>query len=95
MIKKLLSEIGLDVTLMLAGLFGSLIMVAKKTNNDLKATALGIISGTLSANYLTQIVVDLAGMEGKNKYGVAFLLGYLGLKGVETLIEKLTKKVNK
>lgn len=95
MIKKLLSEIGLDVTLMLAGLFGSLIMVAKKTNQDLRATALGIISGTLSANYLTQIVVDLAGMEGKNKYGVAFLLGYLGLKGVETLIEKLTKKVNK
>lgn len=90
--KKFLSEFGIDVALMIAGMFGSLLMVSKKSNANIKASIIGIVSGTLSANYLTQVVVDMFDMTGKSQYGIAFLLGYFGLKGVEKAFDYYQKK---
>lgn len=92
--KKFLQEFGIDVALMIAGMFGSLLMVSKKSTFNAKASIIGIVSGTLSANYLTQLVVDLFELTGKSQYGIAFLLGYFGLKGVEKLFEVYQKKHN-
>lgn len=89
-----LTTLGIDITLMLAGMFGSLIMVSKKSAYNIKASLLGVASGTLAANYLTQVAIELFELEGRSQYGVAFLLGYFGLKGVETLFEKITKHGN-
>lgn len=91
-VKQILQSIGIDLTLMLTGLFGSLLMVSRSSANDIKATVIGVISGTLSANYLTGLVIDTVGLEGRAQYGVAFLLGYFGLKGVEQLVTKYIKK---
>lgn len=77
---------------MLTGLMGSLLMVSKNSSGDVRTTLIGVASGTLSANYLTGLVVDMIGMEGKAQYGIAFLLGYFGLKGVEQLAGKYLKK---
>lgn len=90
--KEILHNIGIDITLTLTGLMGSLLMVSKNSANDVKTTLIGVASGTLSANYLTGLVVDVVGMEGKAEYGIAFLLGYFGLKGVEQLAHKYIKK---
>lgn len=90
--KKYLIDIGIDISLLLAGMFGSLLMISKKAVINVRASVFGIISGTLSANYLTQIAVDLFGLTGKSQYGMAFLLGYFGLKGVETIFDKYFKK---
>lgn len=86
-----LTSIGIDITLMMAGMFGSLIMISKRSAYNIKASLIGVASGTLAANYLTQVAIDVFSLEGKSQYGVAFLLGYFGLKGVETLIDKITK----
>ncbi len=83
-----LESIGIDITLMFAGMIGSALMATKRNAKNLKATIIGIISGTLSANYLTQVVIEMFDLEGRSQYGVAFLLGYFGLKGVEKFIEK-------
>ena len=91
-VKDILHSIGIDITLMVTGLFGSLLMVSKNSANDIKTTIIGVASGTLSANYLTGLVIDTVGLEGKAQYGVAFLLGYFGLKGVEQLAAKFIKK---
>ena len=67
-------------------------MVSGKKQVDIKATLLGVASGTLSANYLTPLVVGMLNLEGKAQYGIAFLLGYFGLRGVEELAHKYIKK---
>lgn len=90
--KDILHKIGMDITLMVTGLMGSLLMVSKNSATDIKTTLIGVASGTLSANYLTGLVVNMLGLEGKAEYGVAFLLGYFGLKGVEQLAQKYIKK---
>lgn len=86
-----LTSLGIDITLMLAGMFGSLLMISKRSAYNIKASLLGIFSGTLAANYLSQVAIDMFELEGRSQYGVAFLLGYFGLKGVETLFQKITK----
>jgi hypothetical protein len=86
-----LQSIGIDITLMLAGMAGSVMMATKKNMNDIKTTAISVVSGTLSANYLTQVAVDIFEFEGRSQYGVAFLLGYFGLKGVEKFITRWQK----
>jgi hypothetical protein len=86
-----LESIGIDLTLMFAGMIGSILMATKKNAWDLKRAVIGVISGTLSANYLTQVVIEVFELEGRSQYGVAFLLGYFGLKGVEKFIERYHK----
>jgi hypothetical protein len=86
-----LETIGIDLTLMFTGMMGSVLMATKKNAWDLKRSVIGIISGMLSANYLTQIFIEVFELEGRSQYGVAFLLGYFGLKGVEKFIERYHK----
>ena len=93
--KQFLANFGIDLTLMITGMFGSLLMVSKQSAKNWKTVLLGIATGTLSANYLTQIAVDLLGLQGKSEYGVAFLLGYFGLKGVENLAATYLKRHEK
>jgi hypothetical protein len=90
--KEWLEQVGIDVALMISGMFGSLIMVSHDSARNIKSAVIGIIAGMLSANYLTQIAVDLTGLEGKSEYGLAFLLGYFGLKGVEKMANKYLDK---
>jgi len=92
--KKILLDFGIDVALIIAGMFGSLLMVSKKATLNIKASFFGIISGTLAANYLTQVAVEMFNLTGRSQYGIAFLLGYFGLKGVETIIEKYQNKIS-
>jgi hypothetical protein len=90
--KKILHDFGIDIALMITGMFGSLIMVTGKKNVNVKTSIIGVISGTLSANYLTPVVSDMFSLTGRSQFGIAFLLGYFGLKGVEMLIEKIQNK---
>jgi hypothetical protein len=87
-----LETIGIDLTLMFTGMMGSILMATKRNAWDLKRTVIGVISGTISANYLTQVVIEVFNLEGRSQYGVAFLLGYFGLKGVEKFVERYHKR---
>ena len=90
--KDFLEEIGINIAFVMAGLAGSLVTVSNDATKNLKSSIAGIIAGTFSANYLTQIVVEVTGLNGKTEYGLAFILGYIGLKGVETITKKLLKE---
>ena len=94
-VKEWLEYIGIDISLLLAGLIGSLMMVSKKTSHNLRATLIGILSGTLSANYLSPFVADIFSLQGRSLFGIAFLLGYTGLRGVESAINHFHKKASK
>lgn len=77
----------------IAGLFGSLLLVGKGAANNWKQTFFAIITGVASANYITPVVCQtLSITEVKYENGVAFILGFLGLKGVEAVTKKFFKE---
>lgn len=87
-----LKEIGINIALIIAGFFGSLLMISKKSTENIKSTLTSIGAGVASANYLTPLFIDIFKIE-KQTYtlSIAFILGFLGLKGVEFVISKFVK----
>jgi len=53
------------------------------------------MAGGLSANYLTPIVGEWLKLPDNVLYGIAFLLGYSGMKSVEILINNFYSKIKK
>lgn len=91
--KELLQELGINIGMSVAGLFGSVLMVGKDAAMDLRKSITSIFAGVASANYLTPVVSDLFGVDKVNyQFSIAFLLGFLGLKGVELLLTKVLKE---
>jgi len=86
-----LNEIGINIGLMVGGFFGSLITIKKK--RSIKEQLLSIITGTMSANYLTPVLIQWLSLEGSSQYGTAFIVGFGGLKLVEALYDKFFNKV--
>lgn len=88
----LLKDVGINIGLIVAGFFGSILMVGKTSSENLKSTLTSIVAGVASANYLTPIVIDMFKIE-KESYtlSIAFILGFLGLKGVEYFANKFIK----
>jgi hypothetical protein len=72
-------------------MFGSLIMLGKNSSINLKTTLFAIVTGVSSANYITPVLSNMINISEQYQMGVAFILGFLGLKGVEKISEKLLK----
>ena len=61
--KEFLISIGLNIGLAVSGFFGSLLLVGKQKNQNLREQVFSVIGGTMSANYLTPVVIDLLGVK--------------------------------
>lgn len=85
-----LKEYGIDVGLLISGLFGAILLTSKESAVNLTRTISSLIGGAASANYITPIVVNIAKLDDTHyHYGIAFLLGFLGLKGIEYFSSKI------
>ena len=85
-------DIGINVGLIVAGFFGSVLMIGKRSSENLKSTLTSMVAGVASANYLTPIVIDIFKVEkGTYTLSIAFILGFMGLKGVEYITNKFIK----
>jgi hypothetical protein len=85
-----LKDYGIDVGLLISGLFGSILLTSKNSAKNLGRTISSLIGGAASANYITPIVITVAKLDDQHyHYGIAFLLGFLGLKGIEYFSSKL------
>ena len=85
-----LKQYGIDVGLLISGLFGAILLTSKGSANNLPRTISSLVGGAASANYITPVVVNLAKLDDTHyHYGIAFLLGFLGLKGIEYFSKKL------
>lgn len=79
-----LKEYGLDVGLLVSGLFGAILLTSKGSAMNLGRTFSSLIGGAASANYITPVIISVAKLDNQHfNYSVAFLLGFIGLKGVE------------
>ena len=95
-VEAFLIRYGIDIGFLVSGFFGALLLVSKNSAQKLSTTIASILAGTACANYLTPVVINLLPESIKNqgKYAVAFVMGFLGLKGLEMVIEKYFTKSN-
>lgn len=85
-----LKQYGIDVGLLMSGLFGAILLTSKESAMNLTRTISSLVGGAASANYITPIVVNIANLNGDQyRYSLSFLLGFLGLKGIEHFSKKI------
>ena len=90
-----MKEIGITISFLISGLFGAILMASKNTETSIRSTLLSIFGGMAAANYLTPIMIELLNLkEAKLQNGLAFIVGFLGLKLVEVLSNKFLKQVS-
>ena len=85
-----LLKYGIDIGFLVSGFFGSLLLVSKNSTQRLKTTIASILAGMACANYLTPVALGLIpeAVRPNSKYAMAFVLGFLGLKGLEFVIDR-------
>ena len=89
-----MKDIGITISFLISGLFGAILMASKNAQTSIKSTILSIFGGMAAANYLTPIMTDLLNLkEAKLQNGLAFIVGFLGLKLVEILSNKFLNQV--
>lgn len=93
--KEFVEQLGINIAISIAGLFGSLLMIGKNAAQTWKTTIFSMISGVACANYITPIILDITRMDVKYQVSVGFVLGFLGLRSVETISKKFVKDATK
>lgn len=90
LIESFLIRYGIDIGFIVSGFFGALLLVSKNSAQKVSTTVASILAGTACANYLTPVVMYILphGVQTNGKYAVAFVMGFMGLKGLEIIIEK-------
>jgi hypothetical protein len=93
-IHKQLVGYGIEIGLLISGFFGALLLVSKNASQRMGATVASLLAGTACANYLTPVVLNFLpeSIRAQGKYAAAFMMGFMGLKGLELMIDKFVKK---
>jgi hypothetical protein len=86
--------IGINLGLYVAGLFGA--YVNTNTMKDLKPYERAglILSGGFCANYITPIFIDWLDMGENTQFGMAFIIGYMGLTSIAYSVEFIKNRLN-
>lgn len=85
-------QLGFEASLFLAGMSGAFVFLTANQKMNKMQRFLTILSGGLSANYLTPLVANWVNLGNSVIYGISFLLGYSGLKTVEFIIQNIKRK---
>ena len=91
-----LRKYGIDLSFLLSGFFGALILAIKSSKGQhISTTIATVLAGTACANYITPLVLYFIPetIQEKAKFGVAFMMGFIGLKGLEMIINLVCKKL--
>lgn len=91
----LLKSLGLEVPTFLAGSSGAVVFLTKNNKMSTAQRFLTILSGGLTANYITPLVANWLCLDTNVLYGIAFLLGFSGMKSVELVLNIFFTKIKK
>lgn len=89
--KEIVEQLGINIAISIAGLFGSLLMIGKTAAQQWRTTIFSMLSGVACANYITPLILDMTKMDVKYQVSVGFVLGFLGLRSVELISKKFLK----
>lgn len=79
--------------LLVIGFVGAIIYTFTHKPQSFARGFIKVLAGTLSANYLTPVVMELMSISMSAQYGIAFFLGYSGLKIFEIGMDKMKEKL--
>jgi len=88
---EILEKLALNMSLLIVGFMGSLVYTLTNKPRSYTRGFVIVLAGTLSANYLTPLIMQLMSISMDAQYGVAFFLGYSGLKIFEIILDKFKK----
>ena len=87
---EFLKGIGINLGLTIAGFLGSLLLLPRQKNWKMQLVA--VLSGTLSATYIAPVIIGILNIQAANiEYGLAFIVGFSGVKITEVLEVKILK----
>lgn len=90
--KSFFESIGIEVIIFFAGLAGGVTSLTTKPKDmTRKQQLITVFAGGFAANYLTPLVAEWLNLSDKSLYGIAFLLGYSGMKSIEFAIKRMHK----
>ena len=89
-----MQKIGIDLAFGLAGMFGVVAMFTKPNELTLFQKFIRFVIGVSSSVFITPLALYYLNLPNRLGFGVAFLIGYSGLKTVELIIKKFTKNDN-
>jgi hypothetical protein len=89
-----LKGIGIDVPLIMAGFSGGFATLLRNKSLKWSEKAVVLGSGGMSANYITPLLASFLNVSEDTYLGLAFFVGFGGLKFVEYIFEKIHKKVD-
>jgi hypothetical protein len=92
---QFLEDHGIHLGLIMAGISGSFLSISVNSNLTPWQKVVVVLSGAGTANYLTPLVLEYIKLGDNTQYGLAFLVGFSGLKFTEWMIVKITKTVEK
>lgn len=89
-VEQFLLSYGIDIGFLISGFFGALLLVPKNSAQRVGSTLASLLAGTACANYLTPVVMSMLpdAVQNNGKYAVAFVMGFMGLKGLEMVINR-------
>jgi uncharacterized membrane protein YeaQ/YmgE (transglycosylase-associated protein family) len=88
-----LLDYGFSVVFFMAGIFGAIASLLRQREMSLSERFITILSGGGTAAYITPMIVDMVGLHEGSSYGMAFIVGFAGLKMVEWIISAIKSKL--
>lgn len=92
---EFLEGIGIHIGLIMAGLFGAFLSVSVNNKLNTWQKVIVVVSGAATANYLTPLILHYILLGENTQFGLAFLVGFSGLKFVEWMIVRVMRKNEK
>lgn len=88
---SLLNDLGISLTLLLAGFFGALLLV-KKEGKTLKDNMLTLVTGSFSAAYLAPFLIEILNINSKHaETFFGFVVGFGSIRILDFIMEKYFK----
>jgi len=86
-------DYGFSVVFFIAGVFGALASLLRQRQMSFSERFITILSGGGTAAYITPMIVDMMGLREGSSYGMAFVVGFAGLKLVEWMIAAIRDRL--
>jgi uncharacterized membrane protein len=94
-ILKWLKALGFEMAMFLAGLAGAWVSTNRNKHLTTLERVSAVFSGGFIANYVTPIFTSILNFSESTMYGMAFIVGYIGMKSVEYIIDYIHEKFEK
>lgn len=93
MLNEFFEFVGINISILLVGFIGAVFMAGNQKDMKPWERIFSVFGGAFTANYFTPLVQDYFEISDRMIYGVAFALGYSGLKSLEIIIKKFHSKI--